>query len=85
MERVNICKISFINTVYVYLKSCQNLALKSGLMNKPAKPDKMYVPSLYEHIANTYSHGIMIVPSILAGQLLLSRLDGLLNQKNYIM
>ncbi|XP_039264518.2 monocyte to macrophage differentiation factor-like [Styela clava] len=40
-------------------------------MNKRACPGECYEPTHFEHFANTFTHGIMIVPSILAGELLL--------------
>ena len=45
------------------------------LMNKKAKHGKMYIPTNYEHFANTFSHAIMIVPSILASEILLWKAD----------
>lgn len=40
-------------------------------MNKRAEPGKCYEPTNFEHFANTFSHCVMIIPSIIGKELLL--------------
>uniref|UniRef100_H2ZKZ2 Monocyte to macrophage differentiation factor n=1 Tax=Ciona savignyi TaxID=51511 RepID=H2ZKZ2_CIOSA len=40
-------------------------------MNNRAAANVMYVPTAYEHWANTTSHAVMVIPSILASELLI--------------
>lgn len=41
---------------------------KRRWMNERALPGEMYEPTPVEHFANTFTHGIMIIPSIIAGK-----------------
>ena len=57
---------------------------KKKIMNKKASPNKMYIPTDSEHWANTMSHAIMIIPSILGSEILLSKAEILKSKPNNI-
>ncbi|XP_078482865.1 monocyte to macrophage differentiation factor [Ciona intestinalis] len=44
-----------------------------NLMNNRAEANVMYVPTPHEHWANTASHAVMIIPSILANEFLIEQ------------
>ena len=61
-----------------------NYCQKSNLMNPRALESKMYIPTDYEHCANTMSHGVVIIPSILASEFLLWKAGNLYpTHRNY--
>jgi len=59
----------------VSIRSAKQWAVKHKWMNFPANPGKMYIPTDYEHCANTYTHGLMILPSVLALEIILSKIE----------
>nr|CAB3263878.1 monocyte to macrophage differentiation factor [Phallusia mammillata] len=55
---------------------------KNKTMNHRAAPNLMYNPTQNEHWANTASHGLMVVPSILANELLVWKSQQIRNTLN---
>lgn len=60
-----------LENMFKTVTDCQIHWRKLKWMNERAKKSVSYEPTNLEHYANTVSHGIMIIPSILAGELLL--------------
>jgi len=57
------------------IRLAKQWAVKHKLMNFPANCNKFYIPTQFEHCANTYTHGLMIIPSVLALKLLLTKIE----------
>ena len=64
----------------VSIRSAKQWAVKHKWMNFPANPGKMYIPTDYEHCANTYTHGLMILPSVLALEVILSKIESKISE-----
>ena len=59
------------NLVLAIWRNFSSYCRDKRLMNHKAKPNQMYIPTYHEHCANTMSHALMIIPSILLSELLL--------------